>query len=329
MKRRDIVNIAILVIVIFIAVYRYKVQHHVETRSRFMMDTLVEISFTARQKNIPAIVDSTIALMHYYDNKFSYYNPDGMLWSINQSEQDTIAIDADFYEMLTLAGMYYELSDARYDVTIGTLTELWNSERTYPPPADSVTLALRNVGFHKIEFDQNFLIRPQGLKINLGSIAKGFIIDKAVDFALSQGISSGYINAGGDIRLFGDSGKEQNIGIQHPRDINRVIAVLALSDTAIVTSGDYERYFEYEGRRYHHIINPLTGYPVENIFSVTVIAPNATLADLLSTVIFLLPPEEGINIAKLPNTECIIYYEEDDEIVSLRSEGIRELIVRE
>jgi len=330
MKRRDIVNIAILVIVIFIAIYRYKVQYNTETRSRFMMDTLVELSFTARQKNIPAIMDSTIALMHHYERKLSYYDKEGDLWRINHYDHEKVEIDAEFYELLTLAEIFYQKTDGRYDVSIGALTELWDGERAYPPPADSIRMALDKVGFSDIVVRPNYFIRPVGMKINLGSIAKGYIIDKAVEYAKSKGIRSGYINAGGDIRLFGDQGREQLIGIQHPRDINDVIAVLSVSDRAIVTSGDYERYFDHEGRRYHHIIDALTGYPVENIFSVTILAPNTTLADVLSTAVFLLTPEEGLNLLRsYPETECIIYYLDDDEIVSLRSEGIRDLIVRE
>ncbi|MBW6516059.1 MAG: FAD:protein FMN transferase [Candidatus Cloacimonetes bacterium] len=328
MKRRDIVNIAILLAVIFIAIYRYKVQYNTETRSRFMMDTLVELSFTARQKNIPAIMDSTIALMNHYERKFSYYDEEGDLWRINNYRHEKVEIDPEFYELLTLAEIFYQKTDGRYDVSIGVLTEIWNSERTYPPPADSIRMAMDKVGFSDIIIRPNYIIRPVGMKINLGSIAKGYIIDKAVEYAISKGIHSGYINAGGDIRLFGDQGREQLIGIQHPRDVNDVIAVLAIKDRAVVTSGDYERYFDHEGRRYHHIIDALTGYPVDNIFSVTVLAPNTTLADVLSTAIFLLTPEEGINLIKsYSDTECVIYYHDGEEIVSLRSEGIRDLIV--
>ena len=330
MKRREIVNIAILVLVVVIAVYRYKVQSYSETRSRFMMDTLVELSFTARQKNIPAIMDSTISLIEHYEQKFSYYHPGGELWQINESSHEKVEIDADFFELLKLAAIFYEETKGSYDVTIGTLSELWDTERNYPPPADSIRSALAHTDFSEVLVRQNYIIRPVGMKINLGSIAKGYIIDKAVEYAQSEGIQSGYINAGGDIRLFGYQGKEQRIGIQHPRDINDVIAVLSLSDTAIVTSGDYERYFDYDGRRYHHIINALTGYPVEGVYSVTILAPNATLADILSTAVFLLPPEEGINLLKAyPGTEGIIYFLDDEEIVSLRTEGIRDYLVRD
>lgn len=325
MKRRDIVSIVILVIVIVIAVYRYKVQSYTETSSRFMMDTLVELSFSARQKNIPAIMDSTIALISHYEQKLSYHDPDGELWAINNSEQDTVRIDADIYELLKLAEIFYRETGGLYDVTIGALTDLWDIDRTYPPPPDSIRMAMERVGFSKISFDYDYLVRPSGVKINLGSVAKGYIVDKAVDYAISQGISSGHINAGGDIRLFGDGG-EYRIGIRHPRDINDIIDLLTLSETAVVTSGDYERYFEHEDRRYHHIINPLVGYPVENVYSVTVVAPTTTLADILSTSLFLMPPEEGINLVKsYPKTESIIYYLDNNEIVSLGTEGIREL----
>lgn len=330
MKRRDIVNIIILLIVIVAAVYRYKVQSFSETKSRFMMDTLVEISFTARNKNVNSIMESTFSLIEAYERKFSYYDEESDLWRINHSEQDSVVIDTEFYELLTLAEVFYRKTDGLYDITVGTLTELWDIDRSEPPPADSIKTALQHVGFSKISFGADYLIRPPGLRITLGSIAKGYIIDKAVEYALSEGIEKGHINAGGDIRLFGEKSKKQLIGIQHPRSINDIIAVLALRDTAIVTSGDYERYFDYEGRRYHHIINPVVGYPVENMFSVTVIAPNTTLADILSTAVFLMSPEEGIDLVRnISEAECILYYLDGEEIVSLRTKGIRDYIRQE
>jgi thiamine biosynthesis lipoprotein len=292
-----------------------------------MMDTLVEISFTTRRKNVREIMDNTIDLIAEYEKKLSYYDDKGELWRINHAEQDSVEIDYDFYELFSLAEIFYHQTEGYYDITVGALTDLWDFDRTYPPPADSIAAALENVSFTRISFKPGYLIRPPGIKINLGSIAKGFIIDKAIEYAVSQEVTQGYINAGGDIRLFSDDDKEQLIGIQHPRDINDLIDILSVANKAIVTSGDYERFFEYQGRRYHHIINPVIGYPVENIYSVTVIAPNTLLADIMSTAIFLLPPDEGIALVKsYPETEAIIYFQEANQIVSLRTEGIRKYI---
>lgn len=327
MRRKEWISLIILLLVIGFAIYRFKTRHFTESRTRILMGTLVEISLTDNSNRIISLVDEAFELMSDYDKKFSYYNEDGMLWQINNSESDSIAIDSDYFELLTLCDLFYEKSDGLYDVTISPLSKLWHSGRTTVPPPDSIAYAKSKVGFDKLEFGPDYLIMPTDMELDFGSIAKGFIIDRVVEFIEKHGVYYGYINAGGDLRVFGDSRKETTVGIQHPRDSSAVIAVLGITDRAVVTSGDYERFFEFDGVRYHHIINPLTGYPVKGIYSVTIIAPNATIADALATTAFLLNPEDAIELVKsFPLTDCIIYYDHDDEIISLRTQGVMDYI---
>lgn len=328
MSRKEWFSLVILILVLLFAIYRYRNRHFTETKTRVMMGTLVELSLTSSHKNLSVIIDSTFNLIKEYEAKFSYYDQTSLLSEVNNSNGERVPIDRDFFEILQLAGKYYEKTGGRYDVTISPLTDLWGGGRTTIPPPDSIEVAMSLVGYDKIEYTEDYVKLPPGMRINLGSIAKGFIIDKAVDYALSKTVLYGHINAGGDIRLFGDASKVQRIGVAHPRERNRIIATLLLSDIAVVTSGDYERYFEYEGEIYHHIIDPLTGYPVSNMYSVTIIAPTATLADVLSTAVFLMEPEEGIELVKnTPGTEGIIYYVEGDDIVFLGTEGIKKFMV--
>ncbi len=331
MKRNEWISLVILLLVLLFSIYRYHTRIFSDRRVRIMMGTQVEISLSSKTKNLPAIIDSTFALIAYYETKFSNYTNEGALWEINNAETDSIAIDADFVEILTLAESFYHKTDKLYDLTITPLTELWNGNRISPPPPDSIMTAMSKVGFNRLHIGEDYLKKPIDMKINLGSIAKGYIIDKAAEYALKKGVVYGFINAGGDIRLLGDFPKNERIGIQHPRERNKVIAVLGLKEGAIVTSGDYERFFDYEGKRYHHIINPLTGYPVDNnTFSVTIIAPNATLADVLSTAVFLMDIDSAIEMVKsIPAVDCIIYYKDNDEIMSLRTQGIKNYIIRE
>jgi thiamine biosynthesis lipoprotein len=146
------------------------------------------------------------------------------------------------------------------------------------------------------------------LTVDLGAIAKGYAIDRAAEVLRRAGIESAAINAGGDIRLIGDHGaRPWRIAIQHPRDSARPLATLELADAAVVTSGDYERFFEQDGVRYHHIFDPRTGYPAGRCQSVTVVAPSAALADALSTAVFVLGPEEGFALLqRFPEAEGLI-----------------------
>ncbi len=316
-----------MILVIGFAIYRFKIRNFTESRTRILMGTLVEISLTDNSSRIISLVDEAFELMNDYDKKFSYYNEDGMLWRINHSDSDSMTIDEEFFELLTLCDLFYEKSNGLYDITVSPLSKLWHSGRTTVPPPDSIAYAKAKVGFDNLEFGSDYLIMPTDMELDFGSIAKGFIIDRVVDFIKEHEVYYGHINAGGDIRVFGESRKETTVGIQHPRESGAVITVLGVSDRAVVTSGDYERYFEFDGVRYHHIINPLTGYPVKGIYSVTVIAPNATIADVLSTTAFLMDPEDAIELVKsFPLTECIIYYDHDDEIISLRTQGIIDYI---
>lgn len=328
MSRKEWFSIAILIFVLIFAIYRYKNRQFTETQASIRMGTLLEVSLISRDSDVTVVMDSLFSLIDYYEKKFSFYDPEGDLWKINHSDQDSISIDSEFYELFLLAEKYYHKTSGKYDITAAPLITLWHTERTTIPPPDSIKLAMSKVGFNKIELHPEYIIKPVDMKIDLGSIAKGYIVDRAVEFAISKDIDYGYINAGGDIRLFGRSPRKQVIGIRHPRDPRRVIASLSLSDKAVVTSGDYERYFEVDGVRYHHIINPLTGYPVENVFSVTIIAPDATKADILSTVVFLMDPEEAIElISNSQDVEGVIYYQDEDTILSLRTEGIKKYLL--
>ncbi|NQV17737.1 MAG: FAD:protein FMN transferase [Armatimonadetes bacterium] len=334
MKKKDLLKIFVLVVVVgFSALFFLNRQNTVE-KTRFLLDTIVDISVTAKNKNctekkLKTIVDSTFSLILKYEKKFSYFLKDSKLWEMNNSEKDNFSIDSDFYEMLKLSSEVYSETDSLYDISIGSLTELWDFDKVHIPSLDSIEFAQNNIGFHKIKFSENQLYKPKEIKINLGSVAKGFIIDKAITFLKDNKVESAIINAGGDIRIL-DYPKPLRVGIQNPRKQSEVIAVLTMQNSAVVTSGDYERYFEIDGQIYHHIVNPKTGFPAYNSISVTVIASSATIADAYSTALFLMEPDDAIELTNtIENIEAIIFYFEDDEIVNLKSNGLKEYLIKD
>jgi len=194
-------------------------------------------------------------------------------------------------ELYQTAKKVYLDSGGAFDITVGVLTDLWGfSSQTYRVPKPSeLRQALMMVGLEKITEHQGELIIPAGVKLDWGGIAKGWGVDKAFSALQKQGIKSGFINAGGDLRCWGQNPERRawRIGLKHPRQPG-FLGVLELADTAVATSGDYQRYFEVDGVRYHHIFDPKTGFPAQGKQSVTVIGPEAAICDALATAIFVL-----------------------------------------
>ncbi len=324
MKKRDIINLILLIAVLSLAFYRYKIREFNYKKTKIIMDTVVEINFNSRAKNEEAFMDSLFSVIKKYDNILSYYKEGTELQKLNSADKDSLSINNDFYQMLKMSKYLYGISAGHFDTTIGTLTDLWNFEKAIVPDSSQIRKAQKYVGFNKIKFGENYLIKMKNMKMNFGAIAKGYIIDKVYEkMRANKNIVSGFINAGGDIRIFGKKNNPQLIGIQHPRDKKKIIAEVKVVNKSVVTSGDYERFFMKNGIRYHHIIDPFTGNPSRTCISVTVIADNAFLADGLSTACFLLKPDKAVEmIDKIPNAEVLIYYIKNDKIAKKQSKNL-------
>ncbi len=321
--------IQVIFIILLIAWGVWKQQHRVfeVKKSEFLMDTVFEIEVSAKLKDLESIIDSAFSLAGNYDRELSYYDEGSIISAINGAEADSAAITGEIFNMLEEGEYFYQMTGGRYDLSIGRLSDIWDIEQGTIPDSDLVAEALHYTGFDQIRYNDKNIIKPQGMKINLGSIAKGYIVDKIVEYFKGRGVSSMLINAGGDIRLEGMG--EVLIGIQHPRgDRSEIIDTIRIKDQAVVTSGDYERYFEVDGVRYHHIINALTGYPARECVSVTAIAETAELADGLSTAAFLLLPEDAVMLAdKLENACVIVYYlDEAGELTKMLSSGAEQYL---
>ncbi|MBN2531968.1 MAG: FAD:protein FMN transferase [Spirochaetales bacterium] len=236
----------------------------------------------------------------------------------------------DVFRTLETALDIAEKSRGVFDPTILPLIQLWDFEDSpqLPDPGD-ISSAKSFVNYTKITlYGNNTVSIPEKYGLDLGGIAKGALVDSLADYFHTLGYENFLIEAGGDIILSGlKPGNEKWIvGIRHPREITSRIGELTLgipdNRIAIVTSGDYERYFEQDGIRYHHIIDPRTGYPARDAVSVTVIAPNCAIADALATAAFVLGKKEGIAfLEKEKDTEGLIVYEEDGYLKTAMTEG--------
>jgi len=332
MNRKEIMSLIILLLVISFGLWRYITRSYTSEKSQYLMDTIVKISATSKAKDVNQKVDKVFDYIKKIEVDLNEYKEGGWLWQVNNSEDYKYKMQPDAYDLLVLADSLYRLTDGRFDITIKPVFDLWQFSSANPQLPDSLLIkkTLKSVGFDKIKFDNNFLYKPKGMQLTFGALAKGFIIDRAREYMLSLDLYKGYIDCHSTMKFFGNKILPEIVGIQHPRNLSEVIATLQLRDTSVGTSGDYQQYFEIDSTRYHHILNAKTGYPVKDIYSVTVLNPSALLADGLSTAFFLMNPEQAIDTAKkIPDTEVIIYYQKNNTIMSLKSQGIKAIIQSE
>lgn len=324
-----IIQIIFLVLLICLGVWREQHRDHTAFHQVFMMDTVVEIEAHSQRKDIDALIDSCLYLGAEMEKELSYYNEgDGELARINNfPDNEAVRISDAMLSLLNVGKEFWQFSGGRYDLTIGRLSELWDMEKQIVPDSSAILSALKATGMEKLTLTGSDLRKPAGIKLNLGSIAKGYIVDMMVDYLKGHGVHSGMINAGGDLRLWGEG--ELLIGIQHPRrERGEVIDMVRVGGKSIVTSGDYERGFEKDGLRYHHILDATSGMPARECVSVTAIAIDAVTADALSTAAFVMPADEAVEMVnKIAGAEVIIYREtETGELQRILSNGAGEYL---
>jgi thiamine biosynthesis lipoprotein len=246
------------------------------------------------------------------DDAMSTYKPDSEISRVNEHAADAPMKISD--ELFTLVERSLELSEASggaFDITYDSVGYLYDFRARQRPTEEQIAALLPAVDYRHVVLDPNertIFFKTKGVRINLGGIAKGYVVERAAAILRERGVEHAILNAGGDTRVLGDRrGQPWIVGIRHPRNDGEIVTRLPLVDEAISTGGDYERYFEENGRRYHHILNPATGRPTEGILTVTVIGPDGTLTDGLDTAIFVLGPEKGLElIESYPGYEAII-----------------------
>lgn len=222
---------------------------------------------------------------------------------------------------------FSKLSGGAFDVTVGPLTLLWGFAGGNPhlPDPEDIRRRLASVGYENLEVSGDSVRgKVDGMYLDLGGVAKGYAVDRAIEVLRRAGVEGGLVEAGGDIRFFGrkTDGSPWRIALAHPRRPGKLIPLGNVGLPAVATSGDYQRFFWEGGRRYHHIVDPHTGYPAWGTVSATVWARTCLDADILSTALFVLGPEEGIRLAEgLPDVEGLVIYERGGKLSAERSSG--------
>lgn len=327
MTRKEIFSIIILIAVIAYGSYKYITREYTEVRSKYLMDTIVQVSASSKSKTVGSDIQAVFDFIQEMESKLDEFDPNSLISRINNSDEEQFEMDKDIYQLLVMAQKLYELTDGSFDATIKPVWDLWGFNLAEPQIPDSTELeeSLQLVDFSKLSFDESTLYKPKGMQITFGAIAKGYIIDKAIELMHEREITRGFIDCRSSMRFFGYK-LSPLIYVQHPRKEGGNIANLRANNLSIGTSGDYQQYFDIDDIRYHHIIDAKTGMPVPHIFSVTVVSPKAAWADGLATALFTIDPEHALELVKdFEETNFVIYYEKDNSIVSLKTENIKKL----
>ncbi len=313
--KKKLIFLLIFCSLISVAIYRRPISPKKVSKTRIALGTFIEISVLGDPQQIDAIVDTCFLIIDSLGKKLNYNDPKSALSLVNK--QSHAPIFPELYQLLNFSQEIFRLSNKKFDPTVGELIEIWDFNQQKVPTVAQIKDAQKSCGLQKIGYDSLYIDKPQNLKIHLGGVGKGFIVQKVYDYLQKKGVESGYINAGGDILIFGD--EEQKIGVTHPRKKEQLIDTLLVANACVVTSGDYERFFFQDGKRYHHIIDPDTGYPSENCVSVSVIDASIQKADALATAFFLLPVDKAIQIADQHEIAVLIYYQEGETLKSKES----------
>ncbi|CCQ91157.1 exported hypothetical protein [Nitrospina gracilis 3/211] len=270
-------------------------------RTQFIMGTLVEITIVnADAKVAQTAANQAFDEMSRIEKLMSTYIADSEISRINEAAgKEALPVSAEVLEIIQSGIAWGEKTKGIFDISIHPLVETWDFDgggETVPSP-EQLKTATGLVNFRDIRIQGNTVrLAREGMAINLGGIAKGYAVDRAITI-LKGLVPNGIINAGGDLYAFGQRGPDRPwvIGLQHPRKPQGVLASFALANQGVATSGDYQRYFMKGEKRYHHILDPATGLPAEGPISVTVMAPTVMDADALSTAVFIMGKEKASN----------------------------------
>ncbi len=291
--------------------------------SRFDITVVAQDSASANE-----YIDLAISEISRIEKLISSWDKNSQTSKINRyAGIQPVKVDVELFNLIERAMAISKLTDGAFDISYASMDRIWrfDGSMTEMPSKAEINQSIKKVGYDNIILDREnstVFLQAEGMKIGFGAIGKGYAADMAKKLLISNGAVAGIINASGDMNTWGKQpdGSEWKVAITNPLDKTKSYGMLPITDGAVVTSGNYEKYVSIGGKRYSHIIDPRTGYPSSGIISVTVFAPNAELADALATSVFVMGQEVGLDrIDQLPLVECIII---DDKGNIIKSKNI-------
>ncbi len=273
---------------------------HLLTEERVLMGTQVIVKAIGDDKSaVETAIAAAFDEVRRLDKLMSHYKPESELSQINQNAGlEAVPVSQELYDLIEKSLTFSELTKGAFDISFASVGKLWNFRESRVPTKDAVKAQLPKVNYKKIRLNaknSTVFLPEAGMEIGLGGIGKGYAMDQAMKVLQKHGIKDAMVMAGGDTLIRGKKGDlPWKVGLRDPAQAKGILAILPLSDQAISTSGDYERFFIKDGVRYHHILDTKTGFPAMACRSVSILARDATTSDALSTSVFVLGPTAGL-----------------------------------
>lgn len=315
------ITILILLFGFYFSFMNRKVEH---SKNIMKMDTYISIKLYSKNKKVDKILNDVESIYNKYDilaDAYTKYDNVINVYYLNNILEvgKEVTISDDLTSLIKYGIDVYTKTNGLVNIAMGNVTSVWKKYLNdgKKVPSDSELSSL-NININDIVLEGNKFLKKSDVKLDLGAIAKGYVTEEVGNYLESKKIDKYLINAGGNVKV-GKSYKDGKyvIGIENPNDTNKMYKKINVENKSVVTSGDYQRYYEVNGIRYNHIINPKTRFPANNVKSVTVICDNSKDADMYSTYLFLLPLGEALNyVNNKDNLEAVFYVNEDNIITS-------------
>ncbi|HKK11675.1 MAG TPA: FAD:protein FMN transferase, partial [Flavobacteriaceae bacterium] len=298
---------------------------NVYTRTLKLMGSRFDLTVVAENETLGNdYMDMAVAEINRIEKLISSWDPNSQTSLINTNAGiRPVVVDEELFQLIQRALKVSELTEGAFDISYASMDKVWHFDgsMTKMPSEESIKQSVAKVGYQNIilnEADHSVFLKLKGMKIGFGAIGKGYAADKAKALLQSKGCKAGIINASGDLNTWGTQpdGKDWMVAIVNPLNKEKVFSWMPVRNSAVVTSGNYEKYVNFNGTLYTHIIDPRTGYPSTGILSATIFTANAELADALATSIFVMGVDTGLDfVNQLKGVECIIV-DKDSKIIT-------------
>jgi len=288
----------------------------IHKRKLMLLTSPFEVTVVAKDTiEANVYIDMAIAEVKRVENQVSDWIPTTPVSIINKNAGvKPVKVDDEVYGLIERSMKISQVTDGAFDISYASMDKIWKFDGSMKemPSAEAIKKSVERIGYKKVIMDpvaKTVYLKDAGMKLGLGGIAQGYIADNIKDILFSKGCKAGIVNVSGDINAWGrqPDGKPWTVAIVNPMNKNKVFATFPLEDSAVETSGSYEKYVTFNGKRYSHIIDPRTGYPAQGVVSVSVFAKRTEVADALATGVFVMGVEAGLNmIDQMKGIGCII-----------------------
>lgn len=303
-----------------------------QSDSEYIMSTMVEMKVYGEEEEAEEVIEDSFARMREIENNMTRTQKDSVISEINdKSGKEAVEVDDSILEVLKTSIEYAEMTEGKFDPTIGPLVSLWGigTEDARVPEQEEIDEARELVNYKWLEIDEkkNLVeLTKEDMEIDLGAIAKGYAADEVKNIVEESSIESAFVNIGGNVMVIGSKtdGSDWKIGIQDPRiERGNVMGSINLKNKTVVTSGNYERYFEEDDKIYHHILDPDTGRPARNnLLGVSIVTENSMKADAISTSVFLMGLKDGREfVENMEGVEALFITEEEKVVLTSGLKG--------